>query len=151
MAVAEKKPAPRKRVLKGTQKKKASSVYRANEKDRERVTKLVGYGITEQRIADAMNIARDTLRKHYATALQIGRVTAVERIADCLFENALAGDVKAQMFYLKTVGGWNETINVVNPDAVRILTNEPMTDAEFNEKFCNGADPIIIPATGGLH
>jgi hypothetical protein len=53
-----------------------------------------------------------TLRKHFREELDIGKIQANAKVAGALYQSALDGNVKAQTFWLKTVGGWQETGNV---------------------------------------
>ena len=41
-----------------------------------------------------------------------GKIQANAKVAGALYQSALDGNVKAQTFWLKTVGGWQETGNV---------------------------------------
>jgi hypothetical protein len=53
-----------------------------------------------------------TLRKHFREELNIGKIQANAKVDGALYQSALDGNVKVQTFWLKTVGGWQETGNV---------------------------------------
>jgi len=53
-----------------------------------------------------------TLRKHFREELNTGKIQANAKVAGALYQSALEGNVKAQTFWLKAVGGWQETGNV---------------------------------------
>ena len=48
-------------------------------------------------------------RKHFREELSTGKIQANAKAAGALYPLALDGNVKAQTFWLKTVGGWQET------------------------------------------
>ena len=69
---------------------------------------MVAYGFTQQQIAGVLGISHPTLRKHYADALENGKARVIERVAESLYDVAVAGDVQAQKFFLSARGGWAE-------------------------------------------
>lgn len=78
---------------------------------RHRVRDLVIAGTPVYLIAEVIEIAEDTLRKHYAKELKTAKTIAIERIANTVYNQAVGGDSKAQALYLKTQGasqGWVE-------------------------------------------
>tara|TARA_R100000329_G_scaffold135589_2_gene115988 strand:- start:1271 stop:1618 length:348 start_codon:yes stop_codon:yes gene_type:complete len=83
--------------------------HETSEQTKELVKKLAGLGSTAEDIALKLKINRDTLRKYYEHELSLGRIDANTFIAGTLYEQAKAGNLTAQMFWLKTRAGWKET------------------------------------------
>jgi hypothetical protein len=81
----------------------------------EQIIELSQNGLTNAQVAHCLRISPQTLLKNadasdeVAAALAQGRSIGVRRVANKLFEDALEGNTRAQMFYLKAVGGWRET------------------------------------------
>jgi len=69
---------------------------------------MSAYGIPEADIARVIGIDPKTLRKHYRDELDTGHVKANTQIAECLFKTAKAGNVTAQIFWLKTRARWRK-------------------------------------------
>lgn len=80
----------------------------------EQIVELSQNGLTNAQVAHCLRIAPQTLLKNadaseeVAAALAQGRSIGIRRVANKLFEDALEGNTRAQMFYLKAVGGWRE-------------------------------------------
>lgn len=86
--------------------------------DAARVRQLARRGLNKTQICALVDIKLDTLNKSLAedVALQkefeAGKAEGIERIASSLIDCAEAGNVQAQIFYLKTQAGWKETQHV---------------------------------------
>ena len=82
--------------------------------DAAEVERLASCGLTDVQIAAALSIHPETLRRRkrdaieFADALTRGRARGAGAVASALYEKAIAGDLKAQMFFLKTRAGWTE-------------------------------------------
>lgn len=80
---------------------------------RRQVEAMAGYGVGEEDIAKVLGVSPKTLRKHYREELDTGHVKATAKVAESLYRKA-TGDgpqsVTAAIFWLKTRGGWKETI-----------------------------------------
>lgn len=69
--------------------------------------RLASRGLTMDQIADCLGIGRSTLYKRQGEdpdvmdAVKRGRSSGIEQVANKLFESALAGNIVAQIFYLK--------------------------------------------------
>lgn len=100
-----------------------------DEKTRAEISALLAFGITQIDTAAYMGMDVKTLRKHYRKELDTALTSANFKIANALYKNAVDNEnVSAQIFWLKTKGGWKEpkddveqesskpiTINIVNP------------------------------------
>ncbi len=87
------------------------NTHEPTEQSRQRVADLATAGIPKYLIADILDIATETLTKHYRKELEHAQPDAVERIAKTVVIQAVNGDPKAQALYLKTQGakfGWVE-------------------------------------------
>jgi hypothetical protein len=85
--------------------------------------------LSSEQIADYLGIARRTFYDIMARDADVaarykrGRARAVGSIAQSLITKARGGNVTAMIFFLKTQGGWRETIAVApapDPDALVI-------------------------------
>lgn len=73
------------------------------------VQELTAFGITQEKIARRLNICIDTLALHYRDELDNGKTDAVLAVGKSLYSKAVEqDDLGAQVFYLKTQGGWRE-------------------------------------------
>lgn len=69
---------------------------------------MASIGIPHEAIAGALGIDKKTLYKYFRTQLDHGKTRTVTKVADSLVRQALAGNVTAAIFYLKTQAGWKE-------------------------------------------
>lgn len=99
---------------------------------------MAGIGVPQDRIAAALGIDTDTMRKHFRIELTDGRTRTLTKVADSLVRQALAGNVTAAIFYLKTQGRWREAPQEhehAGPGGGPIeVANIQMTDAERAER-----------------
>jgi hypothetical protein len=75
---------------------------------RKQVETLAAYGIPEWDISRVVGIDPKTLRKYYADELDLGETKANAQVAGFLFAACRAGNVGAQIFWLKTRARWRE-------------------------------------------
>ena len=94
----------------GSQLKRGRPTFKPTGKLREQVITLSSNGLPHIQIAPLIGCSSPkTLRKHFRDELDIGKIQANAKVAGALYQLALEGNVKAQSFWLKTVGGWQET------------------------------------------
>jgi hypothetical protein len=79
-----------------------------NEMVREKVRHLAGVGVRQDDIAKIIGCAPKTLRKRCRDDLDRGVAEANAMVSGYLFANAKAGNVAAQIFWLKTRAHWRE-------------------------------------------
>ena len=84
------------------------SVFVPTQEQRYSVELMAGIGIIHDEIACAIGVTDTTLRKHFKPELSVGKTRIVTRVADSLVRQALAGNITAAIFFLKTRGGWKE-------------------------------------------
>jgi hypothetical protein len=80
-----------------------------DDKQRLAVSTLSACGARHEVIARHFGIDRKTLRKHFRAELNKGRQDANAMVARSLYDQAIAGNTTAQIFWLKTRAGWRET------------------------------------------
>jgi len=85
--------------------------FAPSDRERRMVAVMKGYGATNDDIADAMGIDRNTVAKHFPDELAIGRERATAEVALTLYEKAICPDptgpsVQAATFWLRTAGRW---------------------------------------------
>lgn len=82
-------------------------------------------GLRDSEISDLIGCAESTLKKYYATELRRGRKIANAKVVSALFNNAMKGNVAAQIFWCKTRLGWSEkselAIDIPLPARIRYV------------------------------
>lgn len=69
---------------------------------------MAGIGIKHADIAAALAISPVTLRKYCKAELSVGKTRTITKVADSLVRQALAGNMTAAIFFLKTQAGWRD-------------------------------------------
>ena len=91
-------------------KKRGRPPFKPTGEQRDQVIAMSSNGVPHRQQAPLIGCrSLKTLRKHFREELDIGRIQAHAKVAGALYQLALEGNVKAQTFWLKTVGGWQET------------------------------------------
>ena len=94
-------------------KKRGRPPFKPTDEQREQVKAMSSHGVPHRQQAPLIGYSSPkTLRKHFREELNTGKIQANAKVAGALYQSALEGNVKAQSFWLKTVGGWQETGNV---------------------------------------
>src|SRR6202040_1378154 len=86
----------------------ARKAFVLNEMAREKVRHLAGVGVRQDDIAKIIGCAPKTLRKRCRDDLDRGVAEANATVSGYLFAAAKAGNVTAQIFWLKTRAHWRE-------------------------------------------
>ena len=86
----------------------ARKAFVVNDAVRERVRHLAGVGLRQDDIAKIIGCAPKTLRKRCREDLDRGVAEANATVSGYLFAAAKAGNVPAQIFWLKTRAHWRE-------------------------------------------
>lgn len=87
---------------------------------RSNVKALASVGATQEHIAIYLDIDVKTLRKHYRRELDTALILANSNVAKSLYKNANDGNVTAQIFWLKTKGGWSEKKSQLEAELVQL-------------------------------
>lgn len=83
--------------------------HQPTEATRATVEALAGVaGLRQAEIAAHIGVSEKTLRRHYRGELDRATVTAVAKVAESLFQKAIAGDTTAMIFWLKARAGWSD-------------------------------------------
>jgi len=88
--------------------KKKPHTHEPTKAQRDTVTLHAMVGTPQEEIARVLGISDRTLRKHYRDELDLALAKANAQIGGSLFNKAKNGDTTAQIFWLKTRGGWSE-------------------------------------------
>ena len=79
---------------------------------RNQVEVLAGFGLPQHQIAVLLGCDPKTLRKHFDAELSLGDAKATAKIAQTLYNKAVAGDTASLIFWLKARAGWREKHDV---------------------------------------
>jgi hypothetical protein len=123
----------------------ARKAFVLNATVREKVRHLAGIGVRQDDIAKIIGCAPKTLRKRCRDDLDCGVAEANALVSGYLFANAKAGNVAAQIFWMKTRAHWREK---AVPDNLA-----PGRDAEPSPPVVlllpdNSRDPELTQALG---
>jgi len=75
---------------------------------RKSVQAMTGFGIKQEDICTVIGICLHTLHKYYREEIDTGVTKANAMVAEGLFKQSMAGNVSAQIFWLKTRARWKE-------------------------------------------
>ncbi|MDG3394282.1 hypothetical protein P5E67_00690 [Vibrio parahaemolyticus] len=86
--------------------------------DLNEVEKLAACGLSQRQLASALGVSYETLRKRkrdmkeFEDAIERGRAKSIHRVANKLYEAAMAGNVTSIIYFLKTrsPSQWNEFV-----------------------------------------
>jgi hypothetical protein len=105
--------------------------HEVTETNRAEIERLAGLGIPIKMIASIIGIADKTLSKYYGVEFDKGRGVANAKVAQCLFDQCMAGNTTALIFWAKTQMQWKET-TVQETVSYSDLSDEEL-DAKINE------------------
>jgi len=112
-------------------KKITKPSYKPNPKDRATVRTMTAYGIKAADVALCLGIGRTTLFKYYQPELTTSHIQANAEMASHLFKNGKRGNVTAQIFWLKTQGGWREVNRLEHSGAVGTYDLTKVSDEDL--------------------
>jgi hypothetical protein len=107
----------------------ARKPFVVDEAMREKARYLAGVGVRQDEIARIIGCAPKTLRKRFRDELDLGVAEANATVCGYLFAAAKAGNVTAQIFWLKTRAHWRERTAA---DAQEADAQAPRADADAN-------------------
>lgn len=97
-----------KKPTKAPKNKGGRPPFKPTDEERYSVEIMASIGIPQDQISTAIGITKKTLQKHFRNELDTGRTKTITKVADSLVRQALAGNMTAAIFYLKTQAGWKE-------------------------------------------
>lgn len=98
------------------------------EKDFEKLKSLAASGIRNNDIAAIHNMGKTRFYElmkeepRIKQALENGRGVALYNVAQSLYDKATKGDLTAQIFYLKTQGGWRDKSEDIQKQGMQSVT-----------------------------
>ena len=115
------------------------------------------FGATAEEIANYLNIPWGSFKRWiYAEpelreALKRGRDASDERVVESLYQNALSGNVAAQIFWLKNrrPSEWRDVQHLDQAIGHYIISDRPMTEEEWIAARADRAKPVrqnVVPA-----
>lgn len=90
------------------------SVQKYPKVDLDEIEMMASVGMTTKQIADALHLAPSVFGKmqtndpYITEAVERGKARGVKMVTDSLFQNAMKGNVAAQIFWLKNRGQWQD-------------------------------------------
>jgi hypothetical protein len=120
----------------------ARKAFAVSDEVRERVRYLSGVGVRQDDIARIVGCAPKTLRKRLRDELDCGIAEANATIAGSLFANAKAGNIAAQIFWMKTRAHWREQTAADEATSAADAESKP----EVLVLLDNGRDPELTKA-----
>ena len=124
-------------------KRPGNQPFVVDDKDRQKVERMVGFGLTQEQIAKIMGIAESTLKKYFADELENGVSRVNSAVAQNLFSIATSrdpGSVAAAIFWMKTRARWRETNHHVHsgddkepPITIANVDLKALSDAEISQ------------------
>ena len=116
-------------------------------------------GLTQEQIADVLGINFRTLYKHKKTnrefreAIKRGQSKGIEKVTNALFNNAINGNIAAQIFYLKNraAADWkdkhhiDETTRIVKPSQIDSKTSPDKAAASYADTLKTGTGGAVVP------
>ena len=103
------------------------------DEQREKVKMLRCCGVAHAMISNVLGIPLRTLERHFREELDHGLADANSQIAGALYQKALSGDTTAMIFWLKTRGGWRETVQNLNLSMDMRKRVDEYSDEELRE------------------
>lgn len=93
-----------------------SKRFKPTDDQRKQVEAMAGYGMTIPQIADVLDKAEATIKRHFKPELRVGKLKANAKVAEALYMVATKGkgsaQVTAAMFWLKTQARWTTVENL---------------------------------------
>ena len=95
------------------------------EQQRHLVHMMTVNGVKQDEQAKALRINRKTLARHFRDELDLGKITTTANVAGALYRNAMDGNVSAQIFWMKSQGGWREAdrLEITGAEGKDLLTD----------------------------
>lgn len=103
----------------------ANKAHEPTEATRATVRALSGYvGLTQEAIGKYLGIDSKTLRKYYSEELEGATIDANRMVGEALFQQAINGNIAAQIFWMKCRARWTERVTpeeTDEPQPIRVI------------------------------
>ncbi|MGR4927290.1 hypothetical protein ACIPUD_10835 [Bradyrhizobium sp. CAR08] len=123
-----------KAAKKGKRKSAGRPEIKVTAAEREKVEILVGGGMPVEEIASAMDMAVNTLKKHFRLELKIGRSKKRAEMLMAMFNSGKGGNVSAQKSYLQHLLLADADDAVQNPSADEPATTSAKAASGYKSK-----------------
>ena len=120
-------------------------MHKPTAKTRGQVIDLARIGTPQETIALVLDINRETLTKYYRDELDLSKVQADAQVVSSLFQNAISGNVAAQIFWCKTRLGWEETQVVESREFAVLVEGPELTEEEWLNESLGSHKPDRKP------
>lgn len=125
----------------GHMKRKGGPRRVFGEEDRKLVTLLVIAGVPIHVVARVLATTENTLRRQFSAELEDAAAQAGAQVVGALLDNAIAGNVAAQIFWCKTKLGWRETDRLSDNGAQKVIGAAPLSNDEFEKMYAIDEGP----------
>jgi hypothetical protein len=119
--------------------------------DLQQTEELASRGMTYQQIAHFFGICEATLYNRlnelpdFLEAIKRGRANGVEKMAGKLFEGGMSGNTTSQLFYLKCIGGWQESGTPIGDlQASNVAESEPVDVNQSRDRALQKLDAMEL-------
>lgn len=106
--------------------------HKPTDKSRKRVRQHAAVGTPQRTIADCLGIHVQTLREHYRKELDLSIADANADMVGQLYQQGMAGNTAAILFWLKTRAGFKETSVVDNKSSDGTMTPKGILPANLD-------------------
>jgi len=128
-------------TISAPKKKVGRPRFEPTDEQRAMVERAAGLGFTQDKICALLGgMSKHTLENHFREELDRGMALIHYKVGDSLVQNALNGNVAAQLFYLKTQCGWKET-QVIENKASRL---DAMSEDEIIKELADRANKLGV-------
>lgn len=98
--------------------------YKPTDADRTFVTQCVKAGMSQAAIAESLNIAMNTLRKHFRFEIATARAHLQGKAIQVLDDSLTDGSLDAAKFVLARVSGWTENVAISSDMNITIAKDD---------------------------
>ena len=127
--------------LRGTTQTFHAPRFEPTDEQRAMVERAAGLGVTQDNICALLGgMSKHTLENHFREELDRGIALIQYKVGSSLVDNALNGNVKAQMFYLTRRAGWKETQVIEN----KVSRLDAMSEDEIIKELADRANKLGV-------
>jgi hypothetical protein len=115
--------------------KRRTQPYVPTKEARDTVSHYTRYGIPQLDLCAVLGISKATLHRHFRTEIDTAAARAIAKVAETLYNRAVAGDQSAIEFFLKNRARdqWNDRLTIV--DGGKEVDPRTMSDADLDAEI----------------